>query len=82
MLQILRIGTYEIVHGDMASHAANEHVELCRVCGNASATSLVNAVLRAILRHRDSGTLNEILPEVPEAPVDTFESLSRQCGLF
>ena len=82
LLQILRVGAFEIIHSDMAPHATNEHVTLCRTCGHSSAASLANAVLRTLLRKRDAGALDAILPQAPVAPVATFDILPRKCDLL
>lgn len=66
----------------MAPHATNEHVILCRTSGHSSAASLTNAVLRALLRQRSAGTLDAILPQAPDAPVATFDTLPRKYGIL
>jgi hypothetical protein len=80
VLQILRIGAFEILHCNVAPHAVNEHVTLCRTCGHSSAAGFTNAVLRALLRQRESRNLDAILPQVPAAPLATFDDLPRKCS--
>jgi 16S rRNA (cytosine967-C5)-methyltransferase len=70
VLQILRLGTYQLLHLDRvpAAAAVNEAVAMTRRAKKSSAAGLVNAVLRAI--SRDRGHLP--LPP-PEEAIDYLE---------
>ena len=63
ILDILRLGSYQLLHLDRvpAAAAVSEAVELARSIGKASACGLVNAVLRAITSERQQ-------PPLPEPP--------------
>lgn len=53
--QILRLGLYELLFLDTPAHAAvNESVELAKRMVRSQAGGLVNGILRAILRNRES----------------------------
>jgi 16S rRNA (cytosine967-C5)-methyltransferase len=71
VLQILRLGAYQLLHLDRvpASAAVNDAVAMTRRARKSSASGLVNAVLRAISR-----TSREALP-LPtfDAPLDYLE---------
>lgn len=62
LLDILRIGTYQILFLDKVpdSAAVNTSVELAKAAGRGQAAGLVNAVLRKISQNKDS------LPSIPE----------------
>ena len=61
---ILRLGVAELFFMDTPDHAAvNGAVALTKECGKGAMASLVNAVLRRMLRERDS------LPPLPAEPV-------------
>jgi 16S rRNA (cytosine967-C5)-methyltransferase len=64
VLQILRLGTYQLIHLDRvpAAAAVNDAVAMTRRARKTSAAGLVNAVLRAISRNRHR------LPLPPRAP--------------
>ena len=64
VLQILRLGTYQLIHLDRvpASAAVNDAVAMTRRARKTSAAGLVNAVLRGISRNRHR------LPLPPRAP--------------
>ena len=70
VLQILRLGAYQLLHLDRvpAAAAVNDAVAMTRRAKKSSAAGLVNAVLRAI--SRDRGHLP--LPQ-PEQPIDYLE---------
>ena len=55
VLEILRIGVYQIIYLEKIpeSAAVNECVELTKEYGQAKAAGFVNAVLRNLLRHRE-----------------------------
>lgn len=60
LLQILRIGTYDLVVREVAPHAAvNEAVEAAKEILHQGAGSVTNGVLRAIDRARQAGDLPE-----------------------
>ncbi len=62
---LLRLGVCELFFMDTAPYAAvNEWVQLCRDTGKAPSASLVNAVLRRMLREKDA------LPPLPEVPAE------------
>ena len=62
---LLRLGVCELFFMDTAPYAAvNEWVQLCRDMGKAPSASLVNGVLRRMLREKDA------LPPLPENPAD------------
>ena len=56
VLQILRLGAYQLIHLDRvpASAAVNDAVAMTRRAGKSSAAGLVNAVLRSIARSRNN----------------------------
>lgn len=58
---ILRLGTYQLLFMDKIPHraAVSESVALCKACGYARASGLVNAVLRRISEN------SQYLPEIP-----------------
>ena len=62
LLEILRIGAYQILFLDKIPHSAavNTAVELAKISGRGQAAGLVNAVLRKVAQNRDS------LPTIPE----------------
>lgn len=62
LLDILRIGAYQILFLDKVPHSAavNTSVELAKTAGRGQAAGLVNAVLRKIAQNKDS------LPPIPE----------------
>ena len=74
VLQVLRLGAYQLVHLDRipASAAVDQAVTLVRQIGKASARGFVNAVLRKIARlggdHR--------LPTIPTATASRHEIIS------
>jgi 16S rRNA (cytosine967-C5)-methyltransferase len=71
VLQILRLGAYQLLHLDRvpASAAVNDAVALTRRAKKSSAAGLVNAVLRAISRNRRTLPL----PRRDEADLDYLE---------
>jgi 16S rRNA (cytosine967-C5)-methyltransferase len=72
VLQILRLGAYQLLHLDRipASAAVNDAVAMTRRAKKSSAAPLVNAVLRALSR-----TAREALPlPTREAPLDYLET--------
>ena len=66
LLEILRMGAYQILYLDKVpdSAAVNEAVELARGAHRASAAGLVNAVLRNLSRSKSA------LPALPTEPVE------------
>ena len=62
LLDILRIGAYQILFLDKVPHSAavNTSVELAKTAGRGQAAGLVNAVLRKIAQNKDC------LPPIPE----------------
>jgi 16S rRNA (cytosine967-C5)-methyltransferase len=56
VLQILRLGAYQLVHLDRipASAAVNDAVAMTRRARKTSAAGLVNAILRAIAKHKQT----------------------------
>ena len=61
---ILRLAVAELFFMDTPDHAAvNGAVELARECGKGAMAGLVNAVLRRMLREKDS------LPPLPQDPI-------------
>lgn len=66
LLHVLRIGAYDLVIRETASHAAvNEAVEAAKVLLHRGAAGLTNGVLRALDRARRSGALPEPSSEDP-----------------
>ena len=65
VLQILRVGAYQLVHLDRvpAAAAVNDAVQMTRRAGKTSAAGLVNAVLRAISRNTHRLPLPQRPPE-------------------
>lgn len=54
VLNVLRLGVYQLLHTRVPDHAAvSESVELCRDVGAKGATGFVNGVLRSVARERD-----------------------------
>ncbi|KAJ4829058.1 hypothetical protein Tsubulata_004392 [Turnera subulata] len=63
LLQILRIGTYEIVKLEMPSYAVvDENVRLAKVALRPGAGNMVNGILRKLVVHKENNTLP--LPKV------------------
>ena len=62
LLEILRLGAYQILYLDKIpdSAAVNESVKLAKTFGRASASGLVNAVLRKVSQNKNA------LPTIPE----------------
>ncbi|XP_050219957.1 uncharacterized protein LOC126670303 [Mercurialis annua] len=58
LLQILRIGAYEIVKLDMPSYAVvDENVRLAKVALRPGAGNMVNGILRKLVLHKESNSL-------------------------
>ena len=58
VLQVLRLGIYELTFRDLPAHAIGEHVGLAKSLKlNPGATGLVNAVLRSATRAMEEGKL-------------------------
>lgn len=68
---ILRLSVYQILFMDkIPSHAAvNQGVELCKKCGFARASGLVNAVLRKVSDNKDK------LPAIPDKDINEYLSI-------
>ena len=61
---ILRLAVAELFFMDTPDHAVvNGAVQLCKECGKGALSGLVNAVMRRMLRERDS------LPPLPDDPI-------------
>ena len=71
LLDILRIGAYQILYLDKVpdSAAVNESVELAKMNKRGQAAGLVNAVLRKISRNKEE------LPPIPERDVERYLSI-------
>lgn len=61
---VLRIGLYELLHRELPVHAINEHVNLAKQLVRPEAGSMVNGVLRNVVRTMSQGQL-----PVPPMPV-------------
>lgn len=65
MHAILRLAMHELLFQKLPAHAVSEHVNLAKALVRPAAGSLVNAVLRRLLREQVAGTLPE--PPLPDA---------------
>ncbi len=72
LLDILRLGVYQIVYLDKIpdSAAVNESVKLAKQSGRSAAAGLVNAVLRKVSLHKEN------LPKVPDKDSVQYLSLT------
>ncbi|KAL3149923.1 hypothetical protein ABBQ38_013287 [Trebouxia sp. C0009 RCD-2024] len=61
---ILRLAVHELLFQELPAHAVSEHVNLAKSLVRPAAGSLVNAVLRRLLREQEQGTLPE--PPMPD----------------
>lgn len=57
VLQVLRLGVYELTQSGLAAHALNEHVNVVKAMSHKGAANFANAVLRSAARHIEAGTL-------------------------
>ena len=71
LLDILRLGAYQILHLDKIpdSAAVNESVKLAKTFKRAQASGLVNAVLRKIVQNKEN------LPEIPQRDPEKYLSI-------
>ena len=71
LLDILRIGAYQILYLDKIpdSAAVNESVELAKMNKRGQAAGLVNAVLRKISKNKNN------LPEIPDRDIEKYLSI-------
>ncbi|CAL5218678.1 g386 [Coccomyxa viridis] len=63
LLQILRLGVYELVELGLPDHVINDHVDMARKLVRPEAAKVANAILRRVTRMRRDGNLPK--PEVP-----------------
>ena len=63
LVQILRLGFYELMFRAIQPHVLNEHVQLSKVLVRPEAGAFTNGMLRAATRAMVDGTLPD--PEVP-----------------
>ena len=82
ILDILRLSSYQLLHLDRvpAAAAVSDAVELARSIGKASASGLVNAVLRAITSERQQPPLPEPPDLAPAAPEGASRDEPRPSG--
>ncbi|KAG1667646.1 hypothetical protein FOA52_004673 [Chlamydomonas sp. UWO 241] len=79
VLQILRLGVFELTHRNVPGHSLKEHVELVKGVAKPHVTGFVNGVLRAAAKARDEGTLPD--PEAALQPSTSGRDLTRTLAI-